>query len=304
MTRPDGVFFKYNSIWIRTKSQFEKVVTVGDSIIYWDLGAGTESPEYLEIPKERDLPVAIVKEKKPQPVKYIRNEKQPTEEEAPTAAKNTIQWKSDISCEKPRTPPVAAEIQIETIAAHGEIEDTFLNDDLTLLESNNSSMLSNHLHKKLFLNLPNFITSEPQQTTPASSARKHLKKRLSPRRKTSESARRRYLAPPNKRGLRLNSIIGFTGKWANQNMAWNPRSEFFAFTCGTVVCIEDLKTGKQRLLHDDHQEDITVLSLRQDCAHMAAAYPTIGHDAQVTIWDCATHKVLLRLYFCAVFRHI
>ncbi len=218
-------------------------------------------------------------------------------EEVSTKSKIDIHWKSDISFEKPRTPPVAAEIEIETIAVHGEIEDTFLNDDLTLLESNNSSFLSNQLNKKLFLNLPNFISNQPEPLTVTSInlTENNLEKRLTIRKKLSTSARRKYIAPVNKRGLKLNSIIGFNGKWANKNIVWSPHKEFFAFTCGTVVCIEDLKTGQQSLLHDDHQEEITVLALRNDCTHMAASYTSPSQLAKISLWDCTTHKVLTKL---------
>ncbi len=73
-----------------------------------------------------------------------------------STSNSAIHWSSNVSFEKPRTPPVAAEIQIEMIAVNGEIEDTFLNDEFTLLESN-SSMNSNQVPKR-FISLPNFVS--------------------------------------------------------------------------------------------------------------------------------------------------
>lgn len=229
----------------------------------------------------------------------------------PTALKSStsnsaIHWSSDVSFEKPRTPPIAAEIQVEMIAVNGEIEDTFLNDDFTLLESN-SSMNSNQVPKRNFINLPNFISNnnvDEHESEPAKPQTRLIKKHLSIRKKKSTIAKRKYLAPADKRGLQLNAIIGYNGKYANKNMIWSPEREFFAFTCGTVVCIEDLKSGKQTLLCE-HQEDVTVLTLRNDCLQMASASGMLqksedkdkhSKQSQITIWDCDSNKICVKLY--------
>jgi len=52
-----------------------KVVTVGESIIYWELGAAEESTESFAIPQESDLPVKIVKEKVTMPKITTRKSK-------------------------------------------------------------------------------------------------------------------------------------------------------------------------------------------------------------------------------------
>lgn len=224
-----------------------------------------------------------------------------------STSNSAIHWSSNVSFEKPRTPPVAAEIQVEMIAVNGEIEDTFLNDDFTLLESN-SSINSNQVPKRNFINLPNFISNhtngeEDESEEPKTQSRL-IKKHLSIRKKKSTIARRKYLAPADKRGLQLNAIIGYNGKYANKNMTWSPEREFFAFTCGTVVCIEDLKSGKQTLLCE-HQEDVTVLTLRNDCIQMASASgmpqkseykDKNSKQSQITIWDCDSNKICVKLY--------
>ena len=85
-------------------------------------------------------------------------------------------------------------------------------------------------------------------------------------------------------------------------MIWSPDREFFAFTCGTIVCIEDLKSGNQTLLYDDHQEDLTVLTLRNDCLQMASgsAYSQqkslSTRQSQITIWDCDSYKKVAKLF--------
>lgn len=361
------------------------IITVGDSIIYWDFLAYVSCEERelirkLEMPKGRaleemrDLPVSIVAEfkkktnvvkknqrtkstdskpsmKNPGDIRKVNvlnedqfealkaNKKASLTSKSLTALKSTVKsseesfktsssnsaihWSSNVSFEKPRTPPIAAEIQIETIAVNGEIEDTFLNDELTLLESN-SSMNSN---QKKFPNLPNFITSEitsmGQKELPSDQVdeipenepidelkeineqtlyKKGLEKHLSIRKKPSHKSKRRYLAPTDQCGLKLNSIIGYNGKYANKNMVWSPELDLFAFTCGTIVCVEDLKTGKQTLLYDD-QEDVTVLTLRNDSLQMASASALLetksslkaSKQSQITIWNCETFKVVTKL---------
>ena len=57
------------------------------------------------------------------------------------------------------------------------------------------------------------------------------------REKRSTVARRKYLAPADKRGLQLNGIIGYNGKYANKNVIWSPEREFFAFTCGNLFMV-------------------------------------------------------------------
>ena len=214
---------------------------------------------------------------------------------------NAIDWCSNnISFEKPRTPPIAAEIQIETIAVHGEIEDTFLNEDLTLLES--SCSISSGQVKKKFLNLPNFICEKAYDSDRDAHDRMKplLAKQLSPRKKKSSCAKRRYVVPLDKCGLKLNALIGYNGKHAAKNMVWSSQHEFFAFTCGTVVCIEDLKTGKQTLLCE-HHEDISVLTLRHDCLQMASASacarekPDSAKQSQIKIWNCETNEIVINL---------
>ncbi len=75
-------------------------------------------------------------------------------------------------------------------------------------------------------------------------------------------------------------------------MVWSPHasrgSELFAFTSGSTICVEDLKSGKQRLI-SVHREDITALALRNDCRHMASAAASGGGlvaKCQIVVLDC------------------
>jgi WD40 repeat protein len=195
------------------------------------------------------------------------------------------------------------------------------------MDSNLSSCSNSASNPKKFANLPNFVSDELKPTSQiiinghetelfgASEAQQHeldsseLKpsclKHLNTRKKKSVSARRRYVAPENKSGLKLDSVVGYNGKHASVNMIWNPEREFFAFSLGSVVCVEDLKSGKQKLLYG-HQEDVTCLFLRNDCVHMASASAHLVNSAtmsstsslqcQINIWDCETFECVIKLF--------
>jgi WD40 repeat protein len=73
---------------------------------------------------------------------------------------------SNESFERPRTPPVATDIQIETITVGSEIEDTFLNDEDTLTghQVNQDQNQVNFTDRsKKFINLPNLMGSNDQE---------------------------------------------------------------------------------------------------------------------------------------------
>ena len=233
--------------------------------------------------------------------------------------------------EKPRTPPIAAaQIQIETITVNSE--DTFFNDEFTFLESSGSNNSSKVTTKK-FLDLPNLLI---EQEKPSSSllngfssssscfsnenisqtpqnekgqkktkkAKPKCQKHLSTRKRESTYAKRRYLAPEDKCGLKLSSLIGYNGKNSTQNVIWCPEKEFFAFTIGSVLCVEDLKSGKQKIL-SAHQEDITVISQRNDNSQIASAsaYSLLTKSAnndladlsltqcQIILWNCSGNTI-------------
>ena len=204
------------------------------------------------------------------------------------------------------------------------------------MDSNLSSYSNSVSNPKKFANLPNFVSDEvkPTKLSPAPTSQiingqetelfyvneqqneldsNELKpsclKHLNMRKKKSVSARRRYVAPENKSGLKLNSVIGYNGKHASVNMIWNPEREFFAFSLGSIVCVEDLKNGKQKLLYG-HQEDVTCLYLRNDCVHMASASAHLLNSSknmsstnssttlqcQINIWDCETFECVIKLF--------
>jgi hypothetical protein len=243
----------------------------------------------------------------------------------------------DDSCDMPRTPPIAADFLIETIAC-GDIEDTFLNDEEASNE--NKALLYNNKSIKKFSNLPTFLINTetpPEQQrenllnkilnadldisnrTPESEIEKTptysinndetssslycknktITKQLNIRKKESQNAKKKYVVTENAlHGIKLNSLIGYNGKHSTQNMIWNVEREFFAYTLGSIVCVENLKTGKQTLL-DSHFQDITCLCLRNtDSQHMASGSPSLNSDrpqSQIIIWECENYERVANL---------
>lgn len=235
--------------------------------------------------------------------------------------------------EMPRIPPIATAqmIHIETItASNSEIEDTFLNDDLTILDTTLSGTNNSISSIRKFMNLPNFVTSSLNLNAEQNNSIMHnlsnsflingtkiekhemkiqninktiknaemvdVSKHLIKREKQSKCARFVYTAPDDQCAIKLNSLIGYNGQYSTTNMIWSPSRELFAFTIGSIICIEDLKTAKQMIISTLHQEDITVLTLRNDCIHMASASGSLNkNQSHISIWDCISFECILNL---------
>jgi WD40 repeat protein len=154
------------------------LISVGDSIVFWNFLAVKSEEDYRPektttkvnavsnsaMPQGRHLeemrliqPIAVVRE-------IISNPKNPNEINDYNHLKifnrddfddqlNSNWPMCNASFERPRTPPVACpdNLHIETIAVNCEIEDTFLNSEITFLESNLSSCSQSEQNlKKVF----------------------------------------------------------------------------------------------------------------------------------------------------------
>lgn len=135
-------------------------------------------------------------------------------------------------------------------------------------------------------------------------------KHLQSREKDSLCAKRRFTAPVDKCGLKLGSVIGYNGKHSAENIIWIPSKEFFAFSIGTLVCVENLKTGEQKILCS-HQEDVTSLCNKSDLTQLASASAYLLNmvatsissetnnqlpKCQITIWDSARMEIAVNLF--------
>ena len=235
----------------------------------------------------------------------------------------------EISFEEPKQPPIPENIQIETILSN-EIEDTLLKDELNELNILDETIFDKPLIKN-FKNLPNFVTQNSQNLISNSSSSIKMmidgkiveletenydnlisetkpvnSKHLVSRKKDSSIAKKRFSAPDNKCGLRLDSIIGYNGKFSTENLIWNSDHEFFASSIGSTLCVEDLKTGQQKIL-TCHHEDITCVAMKTDMTQIASVSPYLLNislsneensmpKCQSVVWDCANLNKVTNLF--------
>lgn len=235
----------------------------------------------------------------------------------------------EVSFEEPKQPPVPENIEIETILSN-EIEDTLLKDEL-----NELTILDDTVHDKPniknFKNLPSLISENSKnvfsnstnsfkmisdgkvielETESYGKFLSDLKptnsKHLVSRSKDSSLAKKRFTAPENKCGIRLDSIIGYNGKFSAENLIWNSDYEFFASSIGSTLCVEDLKTGHQKIL-TAHHEDITCVAMKTDMTQMASVSSyslniSLSSEentlpkCQIVIWDCGTLNKTTNLF--------
>ncbi|KAF6029854.1 WDR90 [Bugula neritina] len=133
------------------------------------------------------------------------------------------------------------------------------------------------------LRTPNKSSGRSRQLKPA--CRKHF----IPVEKSSTFAQKRYVAPENQAGLKLNACLGYNGN-GRDNIIWQPESGFFAYTNGCVVVIEDLKTGVQKHL-TGHVEEVSTLALQSDCQEMVSASGSSADSStgsQICFWDLSS----------------
>lgn len=121
-------------------------------------------------------------------------------------------------------------------------------------------------------------------------------KTSNPRDKASVVSKQHLGSPSGRCQLKLDSVIGYNGKHAMNNLIWNPDLEFFAYSIGTVICCENLKTGKQNLLHLDDGDDVTILAVRHDLSQLASSsFGTWSKQCQITVWNCDDYEMAVSL---------
>ncbi|CAF0967584.1 unnamed protein product [Brachionus calyciflorus] len=296
-------------------SDNKTLISVGDSIVFWDFMAyfcvndSRKSSKKIPIPEGRDPEIEIRQIQK-------LNLKSSSLSDRESFSDMSL----EISFEEPKEPPIPTNIEIETILTN-EIEDTLLRDDLnediTILDE---SIIEKPKFKN-YTNLPNFLNEKQENFKSNSTGSLNMisdgkiieletekfdrfitelkpmnSKHLMTRKKQSLIAKKRFSAPENKCGIRLKSAIGYNGKYSSDNLIWNSTYEFFASSIGSTLCVEDLKTGQQKIL-SSHHEDITCIALRTDMTQMASVSSyslniSISNEqyntpkCQIVIWDC------------------
>uniref|UniRef100_A0AAQ6AM06 WD repeat domain 90 n=1 Tax=Amphiprion ocellaris TaxID=80972 RepID=A0AAQ6AM06_AMPOC len=107
-----------------------------------------------------------------------------------------------------------------------------------------------------------------------------------PRFKTSSLDQvKSILSPqPQEEGIKLKAVIGYNGN-GRGNMVWSPDQGLFAYSCGCVVVVEYLDTGRQRHFQG-HSEEISCLAVTNDAQTVAsAAGSSNGNKSLICIWD-------------------
>ncbi|KAM9816951.1 WD repeat-containing protein 90 [Neosynchiropus ocellatus] len=151
------------------------------------------------------------------------------------------------------------------------------------------------LHPQSFLQVTELTGSTPKNTTTTSVVEARRKKphrpdcyiHFIPCSKSSQSDQVTVASQQGKEGLRLHTLIGYNSN-GRGNMVWSPEQGLFAYSCGSVVVIEDLNTGCQRHLHG-HREEVSCLAITSD-AQMLVSAACGGHKnvSNICIWDVTT----------------
>ncbi|CAH2307904.1 WD repeat-containing 90 [Pelobates cultripes] len=108
---------------------------------------------------------------------------------------------------------------------------------------------------------------------------------FNPRFKASCSAKGICHPLADQEKLVLKAVIGYNGN-GRGNMVWNPDSGFFAYSCGSVIVVENLHSGSQRHLLG-HEEEISTLALTNDALVLASASGKGDGSSlcRIRIWD-------------------
>ncbi|KAM3917263.1 WD repeat-containing protein 90 [Leptodactylus fuscus] len=108
---------------------------------------------------------------------------------------------------------------------------------------------------------------------------------FTPRFKSSCPATVSCRPPDGQEKLALKAVIGYNGN-GRGNMAWNPDTGFFAYTCGCIIVVEDLHSGSQRHWLG-HPEEVSTLALTHDARVLASSSGSGDGSSlcQIRIWD-------------------
>ncbi|KAM9292263.1 WD repeat-containing protein 90-like, partial [Gastrophryne carolinensis] len=108
---------------------------------------------------------------------------------------------------------------------------------------------------------------------------------FNPRYKTSSLAKGLCHPLAGQEMLILKAVIGYNGN-GRGNMAWNPDTGFFAYSCGCIIVVEDLHSGSQRHW-TGHPEEISTLALTNDALVLASSSGSGEGNSlcQIRIWN-------------------
>uniref|UniRef100_A0A3Q2Y4U8 WD repeat-containing protein 90 n=1 Tax=Hippocampus comes TaxID=109280 RepID=A0A3Q2Y4U8_HIPCM len=87
---------------------------------------------------------------------------------------------------------------------------------------------------------------------------------------------------PGEAGVTLKAVIGYNGN-GRGNLVWSPDQGLFAYSCGGVVVVENVNSGRQRHLQG-HREEISCLAISNDAQMMASAAGKSANKSLICIW--------------------
>uniref|UniRef100_A0A3B4ZWV6 WD repeat domain 90 n=1 Tax=Stegastes partitus TaxID=144197 RepID=A0A3B4ZWV6_9TELE len=123
----------------------------------------------------------------------------------------------------------------------------------------------------------------PRQAAPLPSSPPDCYRHFIPRFKTSCLDQAVVAPQPQEEGIKLKAVIGYNGN-GRGNMVWSP-DQLFAYSCGCVVVVEYLDTGRQRHFQG-HSEEISCLAVTNDAQTVAsAAGGSNDSKSLICIWD-------------------
>ena len=324
-------------------SDSKRLISVGDSIIFWDFLAyhsdENRNKTAIKMPSHGRQQVAkvnynVVRERSESSRNKIGMVNQPLKDynafkvlnetsfeemrskttvskkpKQPTA--NSKEMFHNVTLERPRPPPVATEARSDSIAfVANEIDDTFYNEDPSIATTSKKAASTR------YQDLPNLLRINDNKTTIEtaksgvnddilSTLRPSALKHLQAREKDSLIAKKRsVVSDASKASLKLASVLGYNGKHAVENIVWtNSNPDYFAYSVGSVLCVENVKSGKQELLHHPYQEDITAVCMKRDSSEIASASSVnVSFDTssqpkcQIIIWNVSRMNILMSLF--------
>uniref|UniRef100_UPI0037E729E7 WD repeat-containing protein 90 n=1 Tax=Semicossyphus pulcher TaxID=241346 RepID=UPI0037E729E7 len=143
-----------------------------------------------------------------------------------------------------------------------------------------------------FLKVTDLVSTSPMNTDHTGvvelkekkPARPDCYRHFFPRFKTSTLDQAAVAPQLGEEGIKLKAVIGYNGN-GRGNMVWSPDQGLFAYSCGCLVVVEYLHTGRQRHLQG-HSEEISCLAVTNDAQTVAsAAGGSNGNRSLICIWD-------------------
>ncbi|XP_057682899.1 WD repeat-containing protein 90 isoform X2 [Corythoichthys intestinalis] len=133
-----------------------------------------------------------------------------------------------------------------------------------------------------FLKITELGNVQNNDSTGRKTVRPDCYKHFVPHIKTSILDQTAVTPQPDKAGMTLKTIIGYNGN-GRGNLVWSPDQGLFAYSCGGVVVVENVNSGRQRHLVV-HREEISCLAISNNAKMIASAASKSANRSLICIW--------------------